>query len=167
MSDTSNIQVGMVVYSAAEEPFGTVEAVSDHDFQVNGKQLPLGTILRTEASTVYISGEGMRYFRDSDKIPAAGETANPVNRQRLREIHDPSQIQAGVEVVGIDGKHVGTVKEANHNQILVSRLLQRDLYIPFDSILDASDVKVVLDIEAHEVGKMHWHNPPLTTGLGQ
>jgi len=164
MDDKPNIVVGMVVYSAAEEPFGTVEAVSEHDFQVNGQKLPLGTIIRTEASTVYISGEGMRYFHDSDKIPAA---ANHLTRQGLRKVNDPSQIQAGVEVVGIDGKHIGTVKEASHNQVLVSRLLQRDLYVPFDSVLDASDVKVVLDIEAHEVGKMHWHNPPLSTGLGQ
>ena len=80
---------------------------------------------------------------------------------------DPRQIQVGMDVFGIDGDEVGTVKEVRATEILVDRRFARDVYVPIEAvqaIVDATashavNPHVVLTIRADSVGDMGWRHP--------
>lgn len=157
-----NIVVGMQVYSAAHLPMGTVEHVFTDGFQVNGERLPLNAIAKTDTGSVYLNGPAMaRYYREATEEAGATQVGPKAPE---RPTFGPEQIQAGTEVYGIDDQHVGQVKATNQDTFLVNRLLHRDLFIPYSAVLDASDTRVILDISAHEVNKMHWQEPKIETG---
>jgi hypothetical protein len=64
-------------------------------------------------------------------------------------------------VFGIDGDEVGRVKEVRPTDFLVDRPMQRDVYVPFDSIQNIAAGRIVLNVRAGQVGDMGWSNPPL------
>ena len=80
---------------------------------------------------------------------------------------DPEQIRRGMEVVGIDGELVGTVKEVRSADVLVDRPLARDVYVPVDAIQaivdatanDAGLPRVILTVRADRVGDLGWPRP--------
>ncbi len=67
-----------------------------------------------------------------------------------------SQIKQGMDVLGSDGKKIGTVKEVHDYDILVDRTLATDLHVPFSSIQNLSNGQVNLNIPSDQVDKMHW-----------
>ncbi|MDI3339625.1 MAG: Hsp20 family protein [Sphaerobacter sp.] len=74
---------------------------------------------------------------------------------------DRTQVQAGMEVVGPDGGHIGLVKEVREGDLLVDRKLQRDVYVPFDAVRSVESSRVVLTVPPGQVDAMHWEHPPL------
>jgi hypothetical protein len=80
---------------------------------------------------------------------------------------DPRHILVGMDVFGIDGEQVGTVKDVLASEILVDRPFARDVYVPLDAIqaiIDATasdpvDPHVVLTIRADSVGDTGWRRP--------
>ena|SRR5947208_934985 len=51
----------------------------------------------------------------------------------------PDQIQVGMDVMSVNGRHVGKVKEVRAEDFLLDRPLARDLYVPYTSVLAAED----------------------------
>jgi len=80
---------------------------------------------------------------------------------------DPKHIQVGMEVFGLDGELIGTVKSVTEAEIEVNRPWARDLMIPIEAvqaILDASashsvHPHVVLTIRARSVDAQGWPHP--------
>jgi len=80
---------------------------------------------------------------------------------------DPQYIKVGMRVRGIDCEDIGWVKEIRETDILVDRMLARDVYVPLEAIqaiVDASASTayyphVVLTIPEHRVGDMGWPHP--------
>ena len=80
---------------------------------------------------------------------------------------DPQYIQVGMRVVGRDSEEIGWVKEIRATDILVDRMLARDVYVPLEAIqaiMDTSashayDAHVVLTIRADSIGDMGWPHP--------
>ena len=80
---------------------------------------------------------------------------------------DPQYIQVGMRVVGRDGEEVGWVKEIRATDILVDRMLARDIYVPLEAIQAITDTSassaynphVVLMIRGDSVGDMGWPHP--------
>ncbi len=158
---------GMLVFSAADTPLGTVEGVDEESLLVNNRRIAISGVLRTDTTTVYLSGYGMESYNQQENLATRDALFGARPEQGLNRDTEPSQVQAGVEVVGVDEKHVGMVKSVQDGTILISRTLKRDIYIPFEEVLDASDIRVVLRMKAHEVEHHHWPEPDLHTGLGQ
>ncbi len=69
-------------------------------------------------------------------------------------------LHVGMEVVGNQGQHVGTVKEVRANDFLVDRPAARDVYIPF-SAANVTGRQVRLNIRAAHVDKQGWEMPPM------
>jgi hypothetical protein len=80
---------------------------------------------------------------------------------------DPQYIQVGMRVVGSDGEEIGWVKEVRATDILVDRMLARDVYVPLEAIhmitdtsaSSAYNMHVVLTIRADSVGDTGWPHP--------
>ncbi|MCZ7573161.1 MAG: BON domain-containing protein [Ardenticatenaceae bacterium] len=77
---------------------------------------------------------------------------------------DRSQVQVGMQVVGLDGADVGRVKEVRDDDLLVDRPFDRDVYVPFDAIQEISGNWIVLTVSADRVDSMGWASPPLFGG---
>ncbi len=70
----------------------------------------------------------------------------------------------GMEVVGTDEQPVGRVRHVMPSDfLLVQRMGQPDLYVPFDFIRDVTSGRAVLTIPADLAAKMDWI-APLVTG---
>jgi hypothetical protein len=74
------------------------------------------------------------------------------------------QIRVGMEVVGSDGRRIGTVKEVRTSDFLVNRPMARDIYVPFGAIQTISGNTVTLTIPADQVEQMGWAHPPVFGG---
>jgi len=80
---------------------------------------------------------------------------------------DPEQIRPGMEVIGVDGELVGTVKAVRSADVLVDRPLARDVYVPIDAVqaivgataTEAGLMRVILTVRADRVGDMGWPRP--------
>lgn len=80
---------------------------------------------------------------------------------------DPRHIRVGMEVVGLDGEIVGTVKDIRESDFLVDRLLARDVYVPIEAVRaivdatasDSIHPRVILTIRAASVGDQRWPRP--------
>ncbi|MDQ3855768.1 MAG: DUF2171 domain-containing protein [Chloroflexota bacterium] len=70
-------------------------------------------------------------------------------------------VREGMIVVGSDGGIIGTVKEVRNTDLLVSRSLERDVYVPLNAIHNVIENLVSLNIPAEQVSSMHWPEPPL------
>lgn len=67
----------------------------------------------------------------------------------------------GMDVVGRDGVSIGHLKDVRSDDMLVDRLLRRDIYVPFEAIHQVTERAIVLMIPADRVETMHWPHPPL------
>ncbi len=80
------------------------------------------------------------------------------------------QIRVGMDVVSIDGERIGKVKEVRKSDFLIDRPLARDLWVPFDSVVEAGEhggafrrgptqsSEVVLSISAAHVDGQGWQH---------
>ena len=68
------------------------------------------------------------------------------------------QLREGMDVVGRDGGHIGTVKEVRGNKFLVDRPKARDIFVPF-SACNVSGGQVQLNVRANEVDNQGWRTP--------
>ncbi len=67
-----------------------------------------------------------------------------------------SQLKQGMDVLGSDGKKVGTVKEIHDYDILIDRTLATDVHVPFSAIQNVNSNQVHLNVPSDQVDKMHW-----------
>jgi uncharacterized protein (TIGR02271 family) len=86
---------------------------------------------------------------------AAGTGAVGFGRVGLRDV------AAGAEVVGADGAAVGRVKEVRDGDVLVDRRGQRDVYVPFAAVAEATAGGLRLTVPADAVDDQGWPHPPL------
>jgi hypothetical protein len=80
----------------------------------------------------------------------------------------PEQILPGLDVVSIDGEHIGKVKEVRERDVRIDRPLARDLWVPFTSVVEAGEhggtfrrgprqpSEVVLGVSAAHVDEQGW-----------
>jgi uncharacterized protein (TIGR02271 family) len=90
--------------------------------------------------------------------PAAGTPASGAVGFGAAGLRD---VGAGAEVIGSDGAAVGRVKEVRDADILVDRRGQRDLYVPFAAVAEATVGRLRLTVPAEAVDDQGWPNPPL------
>ena len=64
-------------------------------------------------------------------------------------------------MVGADGADVGRVKEVRGADVLVDRRGQRDVYVPFTAVAEATAARLRLTVAADAVDDQGWPNPPL------
>ncbi|MCC6179041.1 MAG: BON domain-containing protein [Chloroflexi bacterium] len=91
-------------------------------------------------------------------------------RSRMAEQHggfssgpdDTRKVRIGMQVVGSDGDTVGHVKEIRERDFLVDRGAQRDVYVPFDAILNATPDAIMLRCRVDAVDDQGWSSPDLT-----
>jgi hypothetical protein len=100
------------------------------------------------------------------------ETEDPSRKGEILKARSPGpeQIQPGMDVVSIDGEHIGKVKEVRTAEFLVDRPLARDLWVPFTSVVEAGEhggafrrgptqsSEVVLGVSAAHVDKQGWQH---------
>jgi hypothetical protein len=159
-----DIVVGMMVYSAAHVPIGTIEEVDGDEMIVNGERLPVDGITQALVNSVYLSGTATALLRQNEIIPAAEAnfgaavvegSIEGVSRFN-RPAYGPEQVVPGVQVYSLDDHFMGDLREVGETTIKVHRLLRRDLHIPYSAILEASDTRVVLNLTEHDAEKGHW-----------
>jgi uncharacterized protein (TIGR02271 family) len=90
--------------------------------------------------------------------PAAGATETGAVGFGAAGLRD---VGAGAEVIGADGAAVGRVKEVRDADILVDRRGQRDVYVPFAAVAEATVGRLRLTVPAAAVDDQGWPNPPL------
>ena len=92
-----------------------------------------------------------------------GAPLGPVRPEVTAMRFDPTQVQPGMAVIGLDAQSVGEVKQVRDTDFLVNRPRARDVYVPFAAIhaIDAAAGGIVLAIPAAEVDHMDWPNPPV------
>ncbi len=71
-----------------------------------------------------------------------------------------SQLKPGLEVVGSQGKKIGTIKEVHDNDILIDRSLAMDVHVPFSAIQNISGNQVHLSVTSDQIDNMHWATSP-------
>ena len=72
-----------------------------------------------------------------------------------------ADIKPGWAVVGNDGRHVGTVREASQNYLLTGTSgLGSNLYIPSSAIANVEHEMVHLAYPQRDVAQMGWGQPP-------
>lgn len=72
-----------------------------------------------------------------------------------------TDIESGWEVVGNDGRRVGTVREVSQNYVAVSTtVLTNDLYVPASAIANVADGVIHLSAPQRDVAEMGWAQPP-------
>ncbi len=72
------------------------------------------------------------------------------------------QITVGMQVVGTDGGNIWTVKEVRNNDFLVNIPMHRDVYVPYNAVLNVTGNTVALNIPSNQINNMGWPNPSLT-----
>jgi hypothetical protein len=80
------------------------------------------------------------------------------------------QIKVGMDVVSIDGERIGKVKEVRQGSFLIDRQFARDLWVPFESVVEAGEhggsfrrgptqaSEVVLGVSAAHVDSQGWEH---------
>lgn len=72
-----------------------------------------------------------------------------------------TDIKPGWEVVGNDGRRVGTVREVSQNYVVVSTtVLTSDLYVPASAIANVADAVIHLSAPQRDVAEMGWAQAP-------
>ncbi|MBI3970372.1 MAG: DUF2171 domain-containing protein [Chloroflexi bacterium] len=70
------------------------------------------------------------------------------------------RLTEGMPVFGAEGEQVGTIKEVRDRDFLLDRPMLRDVFVPVDSIRDATGSRVTLSIRAGDIDEMGWESPP-------
>ncbi len=104
--------------------------------------------------------EGVEY-QDRPARPAPPRRAAvPIERPAVRALsaamRGEPQIRAGMEVVGANANPIGRVKEVRHNDFLVDRRMQRDIYVPITAVRDVRGERIVLDVPNYQIDNMGW-----------
>jgi hypothetical protein len=100
------------------------------------------------------------------------DSEDPSSEHEILRASSPGrdQIHAGMDVVSIDGEHIGKVKEVRDIDFLVDRPLARDLWVPFSSVLEAGEhggtfrrgptqpSEVMLGVSAAHVDDQGWQH---------
>ncbi|MGE3267939.1 MAG: BON domain-containing protein [Chloroflexota bacterium] len=76
---------------------------------------------------------------------------------------NPWQVRETMDVIGSDGKTVGTVKEVRGTDFLLDRPMERDLYVPFSAIQTVDGERVMLSCRSPEVDHQNWPSSSLTS----
>ncbi len=76
--------------------------------------------------------------------------------ERVERVETGGRIQVGMEVVGANANPIGRVKEVRHNDFLVDRRMQRDIYVPITAVRDVLGGRVVLAVPNYQVDNMGW-----------
>jgi hypothetical protein len=71
------------------------------------------------------------------------------------------RLELKMDVLGSDEGFVGEIKEIRTDDILIDRVLRRDIYVPFGAITSIRADEVTLAFTAAEVDRMEWEMPPL------
>jgi hypothetical protein len=73
-----------------------------------------------------------------------------------------NRAQVGWKVVDPDGKDIGTIDDVREDHLVVEqgRLIQHTLYIPFDSLGQAADGQVTVNVAAGDIDAEGWRFPP-------
>ncbi|HEX2222328.1 MAG TPA: DUF2171 domain-containing protein, partial [Candidatus Limnocylindria bacterium] len=76
--------------------------------------------------------------------------------------YQASQIQAGWDVYGSDGKEIGDVAEVGPNYFVVEKgfLLTKELYIPMSAVASISEDRVELSVTSDAIEDQDWSQPP-------
>ncbi|CCF83524.1 DUF2171 domain-containing protein [Nitrolancea hollandica] len=128
-----------------------------------------------ETGAVHV--ESYPYEARPEDIPGSEKImpTSPHDEETLQKLHD--QMRPGMDVVGTNGGHVGTVKEIRDTDFLVDRDRRTDMYIPFSAVRDVvmSNQTVILTIPDYDVprlkqrtrpamppGSLDWGIPPLS-----
>lgn len=88
----------------------------------------------------------------------AGEAAGA---EAARRPVDRAQVREGMDVVGPEGGHIGTVKAVRERDFLIDRSMQRDVYAPFDAVMEVAGTRVVLAVGPGQIDAMDWEQPEL------
>jgi hypothetical protein len=158
--DRSHMAVGMQVVGLDGVPVGLVRDVRDEDFLID-RPTQLDVCLTYDAVKLVTEGQVVLKVPadEVDYTPwttlAGGATESGGTRSDL-------DIRAGMTVVGPDMNHIGTVKEIGRNAFHVDRMLDRDIYVPYDAVQSIVANGVVLRISADQVDHMGRDYPPLT-----
>jgi hypothetical protein len=82
----------------------------------------------------------------------------------------PAQLEIGMQVMSLDGEHVGSVKEIHADEFLVDRPRARDVWIPFSAMFAAEDysatfrrgpapeTSVVLSVSHRHIDAQGWRH---------
>jgi hypothetical protein len=98
------------------------------------------------------------------------ESEDPSGQGEILKASGPGaeQINVGMDVVSLDGERIGKVKEVRPSEFLVDRQLARDLWVPFDAVIEAGEhggafrrgptqsSEVVLGVSAAHVDNQGW-----------
>jgi hypothetical protein len=104
--------------------------------------------------------------RISGSIPATGEAA--VDFTPIDEILNPttkadedslaSHIKEGIDVFDSEGKKVGKVKDVRASDFLLTRLLERNYYVPYIACAMSTD-GVHLNVKGSDIKDQGWASP--------
>lgn len=89
-------------------------------------------------------------------VDMTGGTAPPESRPVGR-----GEVREGMEVVGPQGGHVGSVKAVREHDFLVDRSMQRDVYVPYTAVMSVSGTRTVISVSPLQVDNMGWQAPDL------
>lgn len=70
-------------------------------------------------------------------------------------------LQQGLQVTGLDGNTIGTVKQVGGAHFLVDIPMKRDLYVPYMAIDHITGNQVVLNVKSDQIDSLGWSSPNL------
>jgi hypothetical protein len=75
--------------------------------------------------------------------------------------HDPSTVEEGWEVCGVDGQKIGSVKSSQAGALVVESgtLFKSELYVPVSYIEGIAQERVTLSVTSDKVEAMGWDKP--------
>jgi hypothetical protein len=75
----------------------------------------------------------------ANEDPSAAESQGWEGEILKASAPGPDQVQIGMDVMSMDGEHVGKVKAIHSDEFLVDRRMARDLWIPFSALFSVQD----------------------------
>jgi len=107
------------------------------------------------------TGRDADWRRTSEQAQAGSGMTGADMRPRLRR---------GMEVMGSDGKRIGTVGQVRDQDFIVERPMQRDVPVPFSALKEVADDRATLNVPSDRVDDTSWSIPTAgtasTTGTG-
>ncbi|MDQ3493264.1 MAG: DUF2171 domain-containing protein, partial [Chloroflexota bacterium] len=75
--------------------------------------------------------------------------------------HDPSTVEEGWEVCGLDGRKIGTVKISQGDALVVESgtLFKSELHVPASYIEGIAQERVTLSVPSDKIESMGWEKP--------
>ncbi len=72
-----------------------------------------------------------------------------------------TELKRGWQLVGNDGRRLGTIRDVGQNFVVVSRFgFSGDLYVPASAIANVENGVVHLNLAKSEAEAMGWEQPP-------